>query len=376
MMRPSSEPILSRARSGRCAVHRTVLATIIRSIPASHPAPDGAATVLQWCSEGTPTVRSQSIGLRGPAPWTDPIAFRPSLTTWHGRSCIPGASKCAGSAPPPSWQRSVARTPTASPDSARQRRLGCATRSSDRDLARRSLRRVQEGRLRVETYQPRDPNRYTLALKPPRVDQSSMGFSATTLTVIFGIYALGVLMALLIGGRLSDYLGRRPVLLAATAAQAASMLLFIESSETWHLISMRFVQGLITGAAVAAADAGLLDINKNKGGVANAVSPPLGTAMGGILSGIFVQYLPAPTMLIYSIDADRSRKNVLYMPQGLRRIFRSTSIDPERRRIIPTQSVRCNRWLGGITRYGSNWPWVAICQVLPHGSRTMARRSP
>jgi hypothetical protein len=135
------------------------------------------------------------------------------------------------------------------------------------------------------------------------VYQSAMGFSATTLTVIFGVYALGVLAALLVFGRLSDYVGRRPVLLVATAAQAGSMLLFMFADSTWHLLSARLFQGLITGAAVAAAGAGMLDIDKHAGGVANSVAPPTGTALGGILSGLFVQFLPAPTTLIYAVFA-------------------------------------------------------------------------
>jgi MFS family permease len=46
------------------------------------------------------------------------------------------------------------------------------------------------------------------------------GLSPVAITAIFGIYALAVLVALLIGGRLSDHLGRRPVLLAASVGQA------------------------------------------------------------------------------------------------------------------------------------------------------------
>src|SRR5712675_1899592 len=38
------------------------------------------------------------------------------------------------------------------------------------------------------------------------------GLTPLTVTVIFGIYALAVLFALLVAGRLSDHLGRRPVL--------------------------------------------------------------------------------------------------------------------------------------------------------------------
>ena len=39
--------------------------------------------------------------------------------------------------------------------------------------------------------------------------RSLWGFSPVVLTVVFGIYALAVLAALLVAGRLSDHLGRR-----------------------------------------------------------------------------------------------------------------------------------------------------------------------
>src|SRR3979490_1188684 len=55
--------------------------------------------------------------------------------------------------------------------------------------------------------------------------QAQWGFSPITVTVIFGIYAISVLAALLFVGRLSDHLGRRPVLIAATAAQTAAMVI-------------------------------------------------------------------------------------------------------------------------------------------------------
>src|SRR5260221_1656592 len=58
------------------------------------------------------------------------------------------------------------------------------------------------------------------------VYQAEWGFSPITVTVVFGIYALAVLAALLVFGKLSDHVGRRPVLLAALVLQAATMLVF------------------------------------------------------------------------------------------------------------------------------------------------------
>ena len=54
--------------------------------------------------------------------------------------------------------------------------------------------------------------------------QRQWGFSPITTTIVFGVYAVAVLAALLALGRLSDSVGRRPVLLAALGVQVASML--------------------------------------------------------------------------------------------------------------------------------------------------------
>src|SRR6185436_16546492 len=59
------------------------------------------------------------------------------------------------------------------------------------------------------------------------VYQHLWGFSAVTLTVIFAVYVAGLLASLLILGALSDHVGRRPVLAAAIALEAVSLLLFL-----------------------------------------------------------------------------------------------------------------------------------------------------
>src|SRR4051812_27417783 len=60
--------------------------------------------------------------------------------------------------------------------------------------------------------------------------QARWGFSPIVTTLVFGIYALAVLVALLTVGRLSDHVGRRPVLIVATLLQAITMLAFASAS--------------------------------------------------------------------------------------------------------------------------------------------------
>ena len=131
------------------------------------------------------------------------------------------------------------------------------------------------------------------------VYQSEWGLRPITVTVVFGVYALAVLTALLTLGRLSDHIGRRPVLLAAIAVQAVSMVVFTTADGVPALLIARVIQGLSTGAAAGAIGAGMLDLDRAKGTLANAVAPGTGTATGALVSALVVQFLPAPTHLIY-----------------------------------------------------------------------------
>ncbi|WP_034609967.1 MFS transporter [Cellulomonas sp. URHD0024] len=129
--------------------------------------------------------------------------------------------------------------------------------------------------------------------------QAEWGFSAITTTVVFGTYAVAVLLALLTLGRLSDHLGRRPVVLLAIAVQALAMVLFATANGVPALLVARIVQGVATGAAVAAGGAWMLDLNRAKGTLANAAAPGFGTAFGAVIASVVVATLPAPTHLIF-----------------------------------------------------------------------------
>src|SRR4029077_15197396 len=113
-----------------------------------------------------------------------------------------------------------------------------------------------------------------------------------TVTVVFGVYALAVLASLLVVGSLSDHVGRRPVLVVALLLQAVTMLVFSTAAGLPELVAARLLQGLSTGAALGALGAGLVDLNRAKGTVANGVAALAGTATGAVASGLFVQYLP------------------------------------------------------------------------------------
>jgi predicted MFS family arabinose efflux permease len=129
--------------------------------------------------------------------------------------------------------------------------------------------------------------------------QAQWHFTPITTTVVFGVYAIAVLAGLLVLGKLSDHVGRRPVLLTAVGVQAVSLLIFAAAGGVPALLTARVVQGLSTGAALGAIGAAMLDIDRDLGTFVNAVAPGTGTASGVIVSALAVRFLPDPTRLIY-----------------------------------------------------------------------------
>jgi len=137
------------------------------------------------------------------------------------------------------------------------------------------------------------------------VYQQEWGFTATTLTVVFAVYVLGLILSLLILGALSDHVGRRPVLAAAIALEAVALVLFITAGDVPVLLLARVAQGIATGVALTTLGATLVDLNPlhspGRAGVVNGVAPISGLALGALGCGALVQFAPAPTRLVYAL---------------------------------------------------------------------------
>ena len=135
------------------------------------------------------------------------------------------------------------------------------------------------------------------------VYQQEWGFSATVLTVVFAVYVFALICSLLLFGALSDFIGRRPVLAAAIALEATSLLLFAAAGNVGVLLVARVLQGIATGAAMTTLGATLVDLNPphapGRAGVVNGVAPVGGLALGAIGCGALVQFAPAPTHLVF-----------------------------------------------------------------------------
>ena len=129
------------------------------------------------------------------------------------------------------------------------------------------------------------------------------GFSPLVLTLVYATYAFGVLGALLLAGRISDDVGRRPVLLVALGTLMASTVLFMVADSVAWLFVARAVQGVATGLALGAASAALLDLHPRRDpagvGLTNGVVSAGGMGLGVLVSAALVELAPAPRVLPY-----------------------------------------------------------------------------
>jgi MFS family permease len=134
------------------------------------------------------------------------------------------------------------------------------------------------------------------------VYQAQWRFSAITLTAVFAAYALGLLVALLVFGSVSDYLGRRRVLSVALAAGAGACALFLAAHGVGLLFAARALTGAAVGTATSAGGAAMIDLQpagSGRGPVVTGAANLLGLAAGGLGTSALVQYGPAPTHLIW-----------------------------------------------------------------------------
>lgn len=137
--------------------------------------------------------------------------------------------------------------------------------------------------------------------------QQAWGTSGTMITVVYAVYALAVLIPLLFLGRLSDAVGRRPVILAGLALLAVSMAVLAVAPNVGWLISARITQGVSVGLITGPAAAALIELHPRRdsriGALTSSSTTNFGIAGGVLLSGAVATTSSSPLTLPYLVIA-------------------------------------------------------------------------
>ena len=132
--------------------------------------------------------------------------------------------------------------------------------------------------------------------------EQTLGISPLTVTVLYAIYAFGVVLALLLAMPVSARLGRRPMLATALLLSGAAAVAFLLSDNVIVLLAARVLSGLAAGAVTGTATEALINFGggAHRGrsamiGIAtNMVGLALGTAVAGGVADIGYRPLQLP----------------------------------------------------------------------------------
>ncbi|MGH3642498.1 MAG: MFS transporter [Mycobacterium sp.] len=130
--------------------------------------------------------------------------------------------------------------------------------------------------------------------------------SPLSTTLVFAVYAVAALGAVLVSGKISDVVGRKPVLLGALAAMIVGLGVFLLADGMAMLMLARIIHGAAVGSIVVAGAAALLDLRPDHGvrsGQLSGISFNIGMTVAILGSALLAQYAPHPMRTPYAIVA-------------------------------------------------------------------------
>ncbi|KYH13820.1 MFS transporter [Staphylococcus kloosii] len=130
--------------------------------------------------------------------------------------------------------------------------------------------------------------------------------SPLMITVIYAVYAVGVIGGLLVFGQLSDRIGRRYVLIPGIILSIISAIVFLFASNVGLLLLGRVVSGLSAGLFTSTATTTIVNLapddKKNQASTIASSVNMLGLGFGPLLCGVLAQYLPYALHLVFIVD--------------------------------------------------------------------------
>jgi MFS family permease len=132
-------------------------------------------------------------------------------------------------------------------------------------------------------------------------------FSSLMVSVVFAVYAAGVITSLFLVGHVSDWLGRRRVLTIGLFMNVGSAFLFMVAPSLTGLVVARVISGFSVGLTTATATAYLSELHQRAHPEADhrraqlmAIAVNLGgIGFGPLVAGVLAQFAPAPLVLPY-----------------------------------------------------------------------------
>ena len=129
-----------------------------------------------------------------------------------------------------------------------------------------------------------------------------------TATIVYAVYAVGVVVSLLLVGHVSDWYGRRTVLIPALAVAVVAAVVFLVWDSLVGLLVGRVLTGLAVGAAVATATAFIADLDAAPSGaptrraaIVATIANIGGLGVGPLVAGLLAEDAASALTLPFAV---------------------------------------------------------------------------
>lgn len=210
--------------------------------------------------------------------------------------------------------------------------------------------------------------------------RQAFGFSGVTLTLIYAVYVVGNLVALLLFGRLADQIGRRAASLPAIGVGIASTGAFALAASTAWLFAARALSGFSTGLAAGAATAWIAELHPggagSRGAAARIASAAnfFGCSAGPLIGGVLAQFAFWPLRLpfiLYLVLLGGVCIAICFAPETLADPKRISEVSLKPRLGVPRQI-----WLQFVAPAATSFATFALIAFYAAFDSEPARRKP
>ncbi|MGH8427267.1 MAG: MFS transporter [Gammaproteobacteria bacterium] len=136
--------------------------------------------------------------------------------------------------------------------------------------------------------------------------QTRLGISELMVTIIYAVYAVGVIAALIVAGGWSDQVGRRRMLFAGIVLSGASAVVFLAGGGLMSLFIGRVFSGLSAGIVTGTGTVAIVELapdgSRGRATLVATAANMGGLGLGPLLAGLLAQYTPLPLKLCFIVD--------------------------------------------------------------------------